>query len=116
MSKNIWKYVALGAVAVSLIPFQIKREENGDFDYRSLLLGVSKKTNEETGDANLSLHFFNLPQFSRKDEIFEDDIVADGEDGVLIIEDVAAPAEAPEAPAAEEATEEAAAEEVEAAE
>lgn len=109
MKKNIWKYVVAGTVAASLIPFKVKREENGDFDYRSLLLGVSKKTDEENGAANLSFSFFNLPRFNREDEVFADAGENGGEtdEGVLIIEDAAeeAPAEAEEAPS-EEAAEE----------
>lgn len=114
--KKAWKYVAIGAAAVAaLVPFKVKLDdENGEFEYRSLLLGVHKKNDPETGKANVSISFFNLPKCKRKEEEpdYTDD-VAEGE-GVLIMdeselaptpEDPAA-AEEPAAPAEPEAKEE----------
>lgn len=83
--KKAWKYALLGAAAVALIPFKIKREENGDFDYRSLLFGVSKKTDPTDGEPEISLHFFNLPEFKSDEDLFEDEWDAD--DAVTVVED-----------------------------
>lgn len=83
--KKAWKYALLGAAAVALVPFKIKREENGDFDYRSLLFGVSKKTDAVKGEPEISLHFFNLPEFKSDDDLFDDDW--DVDDVVTVVED-----------------------------
>lgn len=60
MKKSV-KFGLIGAaVAASLIPFELKREENGDFTYKSLLLGVSKKTDTDNAP-EISISLFNLP-------------------------------------------------------
>lgn len=71
--KKVWKYALLGAAVASLIPFKIERKENGDYDYRSLLFGISKNTDPESGEPEVSLHFFNLPEFKCDDDLFDDD-------------------------------------------
>lgn len=83
--KKGWKYALLGAAAVALIPFKIERDENGDFDYRSLLFGVSKKTDVISGEPEINLHFFNLPEFKSDDDLFDDDF--DAEDAITVVED-----------------------------
>lgn len=108
--KNAWKFALLGAAAVSLIPFKLERDENGDFEYRSLLLGVTRKTSDTDGQASLSFHFFNLPKFDREEDLFDDDFGTSGrddpkEDGVLIIAEDEAD-EAEEAPKKETPKEE----------
>lgn len=83
--KKAWKYALLGAAAVALIPFKIKREENGDFDYRSLLFGISKKTDAANGEPEISLHFFNLPEFKSDDDLFDDEW--DVDEAVTVVDD-----------------------------
>lgn len=89
--KKSWKFVALGAAAAAaaaLVPFKVRYDdENGEFEYRSFLLGVHKKTDPETGTPNVSISLFNLPKCSRKTEEadYTDDVAE--EEGVLILDE-----------------------------
>ena len=56
--------LALTALAVSLLPYEVKTDENGAFIYKSLLLGVKTKTDDE-GKKAVELSFFNLPDFMK---------------------------------------------------
>ena len=56
--------LALTALAVSLLPYEVKTDENGAFTYKSLLLGVKTKTDDE-GKKAVELSFFNLPDFMK---------------------------------------------------
>ncbi len=53
----------IGIAAVGLAPFELKKEENGDFTYKSLLLGFTKKHDEDI--QNTTVTFFNKPDFSQ---------------------------------------------------
>lgn len=68
--KKALKYGLIGAaaaaVAAGLFPFELKKEENGDFSYQSLLLGITKTTDAD-GQCDVSLSFFNLPPCCKKD-------------------------------------------------
>ncbi|MGM9552775.1 MAG: hypothetical protein ACI3V2_00590 [Faecousia sp.] len=57
--------IALGALALSLVPFELKKGKDGSFSYQSLLLGISSKKNEE-GKRNLVLSLFNVPDCLKK--------------------------------------------------
>lgn len=103
--KKSWKFAALGAAAATvaaLIPFKVKYDdESGEFEYRSFLLGVHKKTNPETGNPNVTISLFNLPECSRKAEEtdYTDDVPED--EGVLILDE--SELVTPDAPAVPEA-------------
>ena len=84
--------LVMAALAVSLVPYEVKKEENGTVSYKSLLLGVKAKKGEE-GSRTVELSFFNKPDFMKK----------------APAEDAEAPAE--EAPVEEAPVEEAPAEE-----
>ena len=52
--------IALGVLALSLVPFKLKKGKDGSFSYRSLLLGVSGSKTEE-GKQHLNISLFNVP-------------------------------------------------------
>ena len=94
--------LALAALAAGLLPYEVKRDDNGELTYKSLLLGVKTKTDEE-GKKAVELSFFNLPDFMKNTAPEAQEAPAEE-----------APAEevpAEEAPAEEPAAEEAPAEE-----
>ena len=96
--------LALAALAASLLPYEVKKDDDGEFTYNSLLLGVKTKTDDE-GKKAVELSFFNLPDFIKNTAPAAEEVPA---------EDVPAeevPAE--EAPAEEPSAEEAPAEPVE---
>ena len=96
--------LALAALAASLLPYEVKKDDDGEFTYISLLLGVKTKTDDE-GKKAVELSFFNLPDFMKNTAPAAEEVPA---------EDVPAeevPAE--EAPAEEPSAEEAPAEPVE---
>ena len=96
--------LALAALAASLLPYEVKKDDDGEFTYKSLLLGVKTKTDDE-GKKAVELSFFNLPDFMKNTAPAAEEVPA---------EDVPAeevPAE--EAPAEEPSAEEAPAEPVE---
>lgn len=115
MKKSV-KFGLIGAaVAASLIPFELKREENGDFTYKSLLLGVTKTKDEENAPA-ITVTFFNLPKLPccKCKTASEDEDVVILEATEADVAAVEACNEAPEAPCCEpEAPAEAAVEETE---
>ena len=57
--------IVLGALALSLVPFELKKGKDGLFSYRSLLLGVSGSKTEE-GKQHLDISLFNLPDCLKK--------------------------------------------------
>ena len=94
--------LALAALAASLLPYEVKKDDDGEFTYKSLLLGVKTKTDDE-GKKAVELSFFNLPDFMKNTAPEAQEAPAEE-----------APAEevpAEEAPAEEPAAEEAPAEE-----
>ena len=56
--------LALAALAASLLPYEVKKDDDGEFTYKSLLLGVKTKTDDE-GKKAVELSFFNLPDFRK---------------------------------------------------
>lgn len=91
MKKN-WIGAAAGAAIVALLfPYKRKREENGDFTYQSLLLGVSRKTVEGEEKPQITLNIFPSPRSSKPAPVEEEEQVV-----ILPVEPVA-PVEAPEA-------------------
>lgn len=95
--------LALAALAASLLPYEVKKDDDGEFTYKSLLLGVKTKTDDE-GKKAVELSFFNLPDFMKNTAPKAEEAPAEE-----------APAEevpAEEAPAEEPAAEEVPAEEV----
>ncbi len=95
--------LALAALAASLLPYEVKKDDDGEFTYKSLLLGVKTKTDDE-GKKAVELSFFNLPDFMKNTAPEAEEAPAEE-----------APAEevpAEEAPAEEPAAEEVPAEEV----
>ncbi len=90
--------LALAALAASLLPYEVKKDDDGEFTYKSLLLGVKTKTDDE-GKKAVELSFFNLPDFMKNTAPAAEEVPAEE-----------APAE--EAPAEEVPAEEVPAEEV----
>ena len=93
--------LALAALAASLLPYEVKKDDDGEFTYKSLLLGVKTKTDDE-GKKAVELSFFNLPDFMKNTAPAAEEVPAEE-----------APAEevpAEEAPAEEPSAEEAPAE------
>ena len=56
---------ALEALALSLVPVELKPGKDGSFSYKSLLVGISTKKNE-AGKRDLVLSLFNLPDCLKK--------------------------------------------------
>ena len=90
--------LALAALAASLLPYEVKKDDDGEFTYKSLLLGVKTKTDDE-GKKAVELSFFNLPDFMKNTAPAAEEVPAEE-----------APAE--EVPAEEAPAEEVPAEEV----
>ena len=59
--------LVMAALAVGLVPYEVKKEEDGTVSYKSLLLGVKAKRGEE-GGRTVELSFFNKPDFMKKAE------------------------------------------------
>lgn len=60
------KSLLFGIAALCLAPFELTKKENGDFSYKSVLLGVEKKQKED-GSADLEISFFNKPTAPKYD-------------------------------------------------
>ena len=56
--------LALAALAASLLPYEVRKDDDGEITYKSLLLGVKTKTDDE-GKKAVELSFFNLPDFMK---------------------------------------------------
>lgn len=105
--------LALTALAMGLLPFEVKRGDNGEFKYKSLLVGVDTRKDDD-GKQVVELKFFNLPEFMKKTapeaEAPEGEAAPEAEADVTItIEKEEVPVE--EAPAEEAPVEEAPVEE-----
>ncbi len=72
------------ALAVGLLPFDLKMGKDGEFSYRSLLVGISSRKRED-GKRDLVLSLFNQPDFLKKKPTKASEAASE-----------AAPAEAPE--------------------
>lgn len=94
--------LVLAALALGLVPYEVETGKDGEFTYKSLLVNLSSKKDAE-GKMNLEINLFNVPDFLKKTpkgEAAEAEAPAAEE----------APEEAPVEPAAEEAPAEPAAE------
>lgn len=65
MKKNTKRVLlaAAAALTASLIPYEFKREENGDFSYTSLLLGVYTRHRSD-GDKDTTISILQPPCFT----------------------------------------------------
>ena len=54
--------LALTALAVSLLPYEVKKDEDGGISYKSLLVNVKAKKGQE-GERKVELSFFQKPDF-----------------------------------------------------
>ena len=103
--------LALTALAVSLLPYEVKTDENGAFTYKSLLLGVKTKTDDE-GKKAVELSFFNLPDFMKNTTPAAEEVPAEEAPAKEVPAEEAPAEEVPaeEVPAEEPSAEEAPAE------
>ena len=90
--------LALAALAASLLPYEVKKDDDGEFTYKSLLLGVKTKTDDE-GKKAVELSFFNLPDFMKNTAPAAEEAPAEDEPA----EEVPAEEAPVEEPSAEEA-------------
>ena len=59
--------LVMAALAVSLVPYELKKGEDGSFSYKSLLLNVDSGK-DEAGEKKVTVSFFNKPDFMKKAE------------------------------------------------
>ena len=57
--------LVMAALAVSLVPYELKKGEDGSFSYKSLLLNVDSGK-DEAGEKKVTVSFFNKPDFMKK--------------------------------------------------
>ena len=57
--------LVMAALAVSLVPYELKKGEDGSFSYKSLLLNVDSRK-DEAGEKKVTVSFFNKPDFMKK--------------------------------------------------
>ncbi len=102
--KKAWKYIALGSALTSLVPYRVKREEDGTLVVRSLALEIRRKFADD-GKQLVEVNILPVikEKLSRKRDDGCTDDVAEGE-SVLIIDETAEETPVKEAPetAAEE--------------
>ena len=55
----------MAALTVSLVPYELKKGEDGSFSYKSLLLNVDSGK-DEAGEKKVTVSFFNKPDFMKK--------------------------------------------------
>ena len=60
----------MAALAVSLVPYEVRKKEDGSFSYKSLLLNV-ESGKDEAGEKKVTVSFFNKPDFMKKPEAEE---------------------------------------------
>ena len=103
--------LALAALAASLLPYEVKKDDDGEFTYKSLLLGVKTKTDDE-GKKAVELSFFNLPDFMKNTAPAAEEVPAEEAPAEEVPAEEAPAEEVPaeEAPAEEPSAEEAPAE------
>lgn len=68
MKQSTKKAILLGAAAAfaaSLIPYELKKEENGDFSFTSLLLGVYSRHSVD-GEKHVTVSIGNAPCFTKE--------------------------------------------------
>lgn len=67
MKESTKKALLIGAgalLAAGLAPYELKREENGDFSYTSLLLGIYRRRHPGSAKPNVTLTICNAPCFT----------------------------------------------------
>ena len=67
MKKSTKKSILLGAaaaLAASLVPYECKVEENGDFSFTSLLLGVYRRRRADGEKSAVTVTVANAPCFT----------------------------------------------------
>ena len=57
--------LVMAALAVSLVPYEVRKKEDGSFSYKSLLLNV-ESGKDEAGEKKVTVSFFNKPDFVKK--------------------------------------------------
>ena len=57
--------LVMAALAVSLVPYEVRKKEDGSFSYKSLLLNV-ESGKDEVGEKKVTVSFFNKPDFAKK--------------------------------------------------
>ena len=57
--------LVMAALAVSLVPYELKKGKDGSFSYKSLLLNVDSGK-DEAGEKKVAVSFFNKPDFMKK--------------------------------------------------
>ena len=57
--------LVMAALAVSLVPYEVRKKEDGSFSYKSLLLNV-ESGKDEAGEKKVTVSFFNKPDFAKK--------------------------------------------------
>ena len=81
------------ALAASLLPYAVKKDDNGELTYKSLLLGVKTKTDDKSKKA-VELSFFNLPDFMKNTDPKTEEAPVE-EAPAAPVEEAPAPAEEP---------------------
>lgn len=106
MKKSTKKHILIGAaaaLAASLIPYECKVEDNGDFSFTSLLLGVYRRRHADGEKATITVTFANAPCFTpearaNRDAALRHSIEAAAEREMFADEDDPAEGVAPAAP------------------
>ena len=62
--------LVMAALAVGLVPYEVRKKEDGSFSYKSLLLDV-ESGKDEAGEKKVTVSFFNKPDFMKKPEAEE---------------------------------------------
>ena len=57
--------LVMAALAVSLVPYELRKKEDGSFSYKSLLLNVDSGK-DEAGEKKVTIRFFDKPDFMKK--------------------------------------------------
>ena len=57
--------LVMAALAVGLVPYEVRKKEDGSFSYKSLLLNV-ESGKDEAGEKKVTVSFFNKPDFMKK--------------------------------------------------
>ena len=104
MKKSTKKSILIGAaaaLAASLVPYECKVEENGDFSFTSLLLGVYRRRRADGEKSAVTVTVANAPCFTakaRRDAALRHSIEAAAEREMFADEDDPTEGAAPAAP------------------
>ena len=92
--------LVMAALAVSLVPYELRKKEDGSFYYKSLLLNVDSGK-DEAGEKKVTVSFFNKPDFMKKAAPAEEAPVEEAPAEEAPAEEAPAEEPAEEAPAEE---------------